>query len=510
MKAFLMYEARDFDPHEELPPNQSDLVNDLALYKLFESMAKGDKFLFAVARTVILSSVRNDCDTIVYRQQILKDCLRNRALVEQLYTLAGDVIEYEKKKVWRSFLASPGSRLSAGRQSLEIFLGVLRQIRRIADQHADGFESAGFRRFFTMLNRELSDDYLSLVQEHLQEFKFRNGVLMSGELGKGNKGRNYALRKMLRPEGSWVGRIFARKPQSYTLHIHPRDDNGARFLSELRDRGVMPVANSLARSTDHIRSFFVMLQHELAFYIGCMNLHEQLVGQGSPIGFPSPQPGARHRISFEGLYNVSLALTKEEAVVGNDLDAEGKPLVIVTGANRGGKSTFLRSVGSAQLMMQSGMFVPARSMRASLCDGLFTHFRREEDPSMESGKLDEELGRMSDLVPHITPCSMLLFNESFAATNEREGSEIAGQIVGALLANNNTVFFVTHLYEFAHRFYRQQAAASVFLRAERRHDGRRSFKLLAGAPLDTSYGEDLYFEIFGEQATTVEEARAAR
>jgi len=196
---------------------------------------------------------------------------------------------------------------------------------------------------------------------------------------------------------------------------------------------------------------------------------------------------------------VSLALTKEEAVVGNDLDAEGKPLVIVSGANRGGKSTFLRSVGSAQLMMQSGMFVPARSMRATLCDGLFTHFRREEDPSMESGKLDEELGRMSDLVPHITPRSILLFNESFAATNEREGSEIAGQIVGALLANSNTVFFVTHLYEFAHRFYRQQAAASVSLRAERLPDGTRSFKLLAGAPLDTSYGEDLYFGIFGEQ-----------
>ena len=72
---------------------------------------------------------------------------------------------------------------------------------------------------------------------------------------------------------------------------------------------------------------------------------------------------------------------------------------------------------------------------------------------MKSGKLDEELSRMSGIVNHITPNSMVLFNESFAATNEREGSEIARQIISALLEKHVKVFFVTHLYEFAHGFY---------------------------------------------------------
>jgi len=499
MKAFLMYKERDFDTRIELPPNESDLIKDLALYKLFETMANGDKLLFAVARTAILSSVRNGSDTILYRQQILADCLKNRAVVERLYALAGEVIDREKKKVWRSFLASPASRLSAGRQSLEIFLEGLRRIRATADAHADAFFSAGFTRFFETLESELSDAYLSRVQEHLRAVKFRDGVLMSGELGKGNRGKNYVLRKIPRPKGGWIGRLFARRPPSYTLHIHPRDDNGARFLSELRDRGTILVANALARSTDHIRSFFIMLQCELAFYLGCMNLHEQLVKQGCPRCFPHPEPSGRHRLSFEGLYDVSLALVKGEEVVGNELSAEDKRLLIITGANRGGKSTFLRSVGLAQLMMQAGMFVPATSFRANLCDGLFTHFKREEDPSMESGKLDEELSRMSELVGHIAPHSMFLFNESFAATNEREGSEIASHIVRALLENNSKIFFVTHLYEFAHRFYREQIRSATFLRAERLRDGTRSFKLVEGAPLDTSFGEDLYHGIFGEK-----------
>ena len=92
---------------------------------------------------------------------------------------------------------------------------------------------------------------------------------------------------------------------------------------------------------------------------------------------------------------------------------------------------------------------------------------------------------------------MVLFNESFAATNEREGSEIARQIVSALLEKRIKVFYVTHLYDFAHVFYDKGMENVIFLRAERQADGVRTFKLIGGEPLQTSYGEDLYNEIFG-------------
>jgi DNA mismatch repair ATPase MutS len=186
----------------------------------------------------------------------------------------------------------------------------------------------------------------------------------------------------------------------------------------------------------------------------------------------------------------------ERRVVGNAVDADGRSLVIITGANQGGKSIFLRSIGLAQVMMQSGMFVAAESFGADLCTSLFTHYKREEDATMKSGKLDEELARMSDIVDHLAPNSLLLFNESFAATNEREGSEIARQIVRALLETRNKVFFVTHRYEFAHGMFDTRAADAIFLRAERRADGTRTFKLVEGEPLETSYGKDVYREVF--------------
>lgn len=103
---------------------------------------------------------------------------------------------------------------------------------------------------------------------------------------------------------------------------------------------------------------------------------------------------------------------------------------------------------------------------------------------------------MSDIVDHIKPNSMLLCNESFAATNEREGSEIAKQIVCALLEKRVKIFYVTHLFEFARGFFERKTDDAIFLRAERKADGTRTFKLLEGDPLETSYGEDLYRQIF--------------
>lgn len=142
------------------------------------------------------------------------------------------------------------------------------------------------------------------------------------------------------------------------------------------------------------------------------------------------------------------------------------------------------------------MFTPAESFHCNVCEGLFTHYKREEDTTMKSGKLDEELARMSHIVEDLKPNCMLLFNESFAATNEREGSEIARQITTALMDRKIKVFFVTHLFEFARGLHEKQLSNAVFLRAERRDDGERTFRLVEGEPLQTSYGEDLYERVF--------------
>lgn len=496
MKAFLMYKDHDFDLQRQLPWNEQALTQDLELNTLFNTMALGDNFLFEVARKAVLSSL-NDLDTILYRQKILKDCLRNPSIVRDIYAIAVESIEKQKKSYFSIFSRYPAAILHSSIELLQMFVDMLKKLRTIADEYAGNFESEGFTAFFEMLGKELGDEYFTCVQNHLKELKFHDGVLISAELGKGCKGANYILRKLEDKNQSWMERIFSKKPPVYTFCISNRDESGARALSELKDRGINLVANALARSTNHILSFFNMLRIELAFYVGCLNLHGRLAQKGEPVSFPLPAASHERRHSFKGLYDVCLSLSLEQKIVGNDLNAGNKNLVIITGANQGGKSTLLRSIGLSQLMMQCGMFVPAESFCSNVCDGLFTHYKREEDAAMNSGKLDEELSRMSDIADNITLDSMVLFNESFAATNEREGSEIARQIIRALFEKRIKVFFVTHLYEFAHSFYDQKMENTIFLRAERQTDGGRTFKIIEAEPLQTSYGEDLYNRIFG-------------
>lgn len=494
MKVYLMYPDRDFDPQQALPAQAEALIQDLELDTLFEAMAAGNKFLGEIARKAVLIGLREPAE-IEYRQAILRDCLKNPTLVRALYQLPITAAEYKRQRWLGIFSRYPIGILSSAREMLQMFLDLLQVLSHMAVEHAERFESAGFRRFFAMIREELDADFFARAREHLETLQFRDGVLLSAKLGQGNEGTEYVLHRPAKKRGWWPS-ILTSQPPVYSFSIHPRDEHGARAISEIRDRGVNLVANALAQSADHIDSFFRMLQNELAFYVGCLNLAERLTELGAPFTFPLPLPLEERRHRFTGLYDVCLALTMQKQVVGNEVDADGKELVFITGANQGGKSTFLRSIGLAQLLMQAGMFVPAETFAANVCQQIFTHYKREEDATMTSGKLDEELHRMSEIVTQLVPHSLVLFNESFAATNEREGSEIGRQIVSALLERRIKVFFVTHLYELARSFYAQDTGRALFLRAERQEDGTRTFKLHVGKPLPTSFGVDLYQEVF--------------
>lgn len=503
MKALLMHRDRDFDPQQALPANASTLTQDLELGTLLRAMAGEDPFLLEVANRSVLCGLGTDVEAIRYRQAIARDCLRNAAAVRALYDFAVAAVEAKRKSHWGIFSDYPSARLRGSVELLQMYAGLFRTLRGMAEQQAVHFSSEGFTTLFAMLQRELGDDYLAEIEDHLVTLRHAKGVLISAELGRGNGGANYVLRKLPADKRNWIDRLLGKGPPSYMFRIADRDQAGANARSELQDRGIHLVANALAQSVDHIVSFFELLRTELAFYIAALNLHERLAHKGEVVCFPSPALAGTRALSFGGLFDVCLTLSMPGPVMGNAVQADGKSLVVVTGANQGGKSSFLRSVGLAQLMMQCGLFVGARDFAAEVCSGLFTHYKREEDKALKSGKFDEELARMSKIVDQVMPNAVVLFNESFAATNEREGSEVGRQIVRALLEKGIKVLFVTHMFELARGWFDAQRSDAIFLRADRRPDGTRTFRLVLGEPLATSFGEDLYRKIFGTQAQAV-------
>ena len=497
MKVLLVHRDRDFDRQAALPAHAAALTQDLGLDALFDAMAGDDKFLRDVAQRVILGSTAGEVDELRYRQDILRDCLRLPEVARRIYDVALGALE-AKRKHWGFFGLSsryPGSVLSSAVGLMKTYVAGLRELRAVTDAHASDFASEGLRRLCAMVAAELDDDYLARVEAELGELEFRHGILITATLGTGMAITGHVLR---RPRGrpGWVERWFGKAP-GYTVKLAERDEPGARALGALHDHGINNVANALAQSAEHVERFFTQLCTELAFYLGCTNLHGRLAALGAPTCFPEPAPRGSRRRHAAGLYDPALALGAARAPVGNELAADGASLVVITGANQGGKTTLLRALGVAQLMLHAGMFVAAEALSAEVTSGVFTHWKREEDTAMQSGKLDEELRRVGQLADAVAPDALVLFNESFASTNEREGSELARQITRALVERRVVVGFVTHLYDFARTAQAHPPAPAVFLRAERREDGTRTFKLLPGLPLATSFGADLFARVFG-------------
>jgi DNA mismatch repair ATPase MutS len=505
MKAWLMFDDCDFDPEHEERPQDTDLIRDLDLSTVWAAAAHGDDVVHASVRTAMLEPLI-DPARIQYRSEVLADCLAHPDVIRSLYDIACEAINQERQTFRANFFShSSEAVLNRAATMMGVFVVSLKRLRAFAEQHARCFRSRALIRLCDAVQAELDDGYFTEVEGELQTLRFRDGMLASARLGRHNQGVDYALR-LPRKENqshlrSWQPPV--KRPR-YSRSM-PHDDIGARQdLTGLRDRILRLAADSLGQAVEHIHAFFSALRAETAFYVGCVHMHDHLVGRGLPVCRAEPDPPGSRTLTAEGLYNPSLALRTSAPVQGNDVHGDGKPLIIVTGANQGGKTMFLGSLGIAHLMMQAGLPVAARAFAGAAVVAVFTHYAREEDASMAIGKFDEELRRMSLITRHIRPGSLLLCNESFAATNEREAAEIAGDVLRALSDVGIAIAFVTHSYELAYRFHDEHTDSTLFLRAQPESQGERRYQLREAAPLPTSYGEQLYRSTFAEGATANE------
>ena len=100
MKAFLLFKNRDFRPESPPAPNWEALMRDLDLRMLLDAMSGDDELIFKVASTTLLAP-KSDIETILYRQSILADCLKNEPVVRSIYELAGETLTRERRECFR-------------------------------------------------------------------------------------------------------------------------------------------------------------------------------------------------------------------------------------------------------------------------------------------------------------------------------------------------------------------------------------------------------------------------
>ncbi|MCR4639309.1 DNA mismatch repair protein [Ruminococcus sp.] len=236
---------------------------------------------------------------------------------------------------------------------------------------------------------------------------------------------------------------------------------------------------------------------EFIYYIRCAEFIGGLMEKGCV--FCEAQPAADDETSMtaRGFYNLKLAMNMEDVseIVSNDLIFDKNHTVyILTGANRGGKTTITQAVGQLFVLAQGGLFVPAESFRYVPCDCIYTHFPADEDKTMDLGRLGEECVRFKEIFSQATSRSLLLLNETFSTTSFEEGYYIARDSVKALLTKAVRTIYNTHMHKLggdAEELSRESSgagAASLIMRTE---NGKRSFKVALAQPEGSSYAKDI-------------------
>ena len=539
MKVCLLYADRERANTETYYDTKS-IIADLGLDALFSAAAKEivyengevkkleaeDEFLAGTLKNIMMIPLAS-AEEIAFRQEIVADATNHPEPVRGLYRISTKMLakwnELGRNIRERIRRGSPTMRLLTEIRVLTLFCDSLSTVRKLLEA-SDGFTSRGLRAFREEFCEAFSEEREATIRKVLRDVSFYTDGLEQKEeqltavkprivfecgLEDGLRLSSMKLEEVSSVSSRYVRKgstrdklqkfINARIPDSFPTAEEGRVKEQTQALEAAV---VSYLVRKLRGLTDEFNTFFDQLRIQAGFYLAAVQLTEHMRRLSTEWCFPTVCD--RKDLAFTDLREFVMSITQRIRVTGNTCSLQGKNLLIVTGANQGGKSTFLRSIAIAQVMMQCGLPVTAREFRSGIFPRIFVHFTRREDSAMNSGRLDEELKRMNGIVEHLGDGSLVFLNESFATTTEKEGAVIAYDIIRALTEAGVKVLTVTHLLSFAKRVYGETKdrpeSGAAFLSAERKPDGTRTYHMIEGEPELTSFGLDLFDRIVGKPA----------
>lgn len=280
----------------------------------------------------------------------------------------------------------------------------------------------------------------------------------------------------------------------------PLSDALKKVVTDILRRTVIEIKSMLHKYVSIDGYSFISLMPEIIFYIRFAEFCDKIKEKNLPLCKAQVTDREERSCFISDIYNIKLAVKalngEEVDIVTNEFsfDDNGR-IYILTGPNRGGKTTITQAVGLAFLLAQNGIYVPASSMKFSPCDNIFTHFPADENDTVDLGRLGEESKRLSEIFGDATRYSLILLNESLATTNVAEGLYIAKDVVKAMRYLGVRSVFNTHMHDLARNLDEvnrsiegESVIASMVTGVE---NGRRSFKVFIAPPQGVSYARDI-------------------
>ncbi len=207
-----------------------------------------------------------------------------------------------------------------------------------------------------------------------------------------------------------------------------------------------------ARSKDYLDPTIAEFDREIQFYLAYLEHMTLFSEAGRPFCYPRVSESDKH-VYAKDCFDIALGkklLSMNKKIVCNDVELkDGERMIVVSGPNQGGKTTFARMFGQVFYLAAMGCPVPGTEARLLLCDGIFTHFERQENIDNLRGKLKDDLVRIHQILSSASPRGILVMNEIFTSTSLTDGLYLSQKVMEKAIELDVIGVWVTFIDELA-------------------------------------------------------------
>lgn len=476
-----------------------------------------------------------DTEVMNYRLDALEDIMHNPKLSPALHTAADRLLETEKKNSGGN--GSPDSFTALGDriEMLDSYISCMESLNTLSQELGGSIKSAAFKSFFTIIKErcecgefiQMKRDISELKEAFSQKIRsvtvainfnaemrpISAGIVNFSDKPAGEK--QNVFDRLFYKTSAYSDTVVSGKLRSGVPNEDGYLNEADKALFEALEKltsSYMRRLESALRAYDRL-SFqkISMLSDQLDIFDGMTAIASSCESRGIKMCRPqfSDTPRtARLTDLFDPCFYFKAAAADSEAkgddlVVTNSLEMDDSGrFFILTGANNGGKTTFLRGAGLCFLMAQTGFYVPAAACVISPCDFIFTHFPKEEETGINASRFTTEIKDLKIISDLVSENSLLLMNESIQSTTPKECAEIAGEITRIFCIIGVRGIYATHITELALMCDDitadpdcRSVPVSIVATVDE-ESGKRLYKIKRGQPLKQSYAMDI-FNSFG-------------